>query len=77
MDRDVIDLLKRASNKSQIVNRSVRRYYNQQTEFKGFEASTFDLVRWLLDKNRSEEISPQLRSLLEIEMRELLNKNQG
>lgn len=77
MDRDVIQLLKRASNKSQVVNQSVRRYYRQQSEFKGFEASTFDLIRWLLDNSRSEQISPQLRSLLQIEMSELINKNQG
>ena len=77
MDRDVIQLLNRASNKSQIVNRSVRRYYRQQEEFKGYEASTFDLVRWLLDNSRSDEISPQLRSLLQIEMSALINKNQG
>jgi len=73
LDHDVIDLLRRAPNKSQTVCRAVRRFYSKQESFTGLECDTIDLVRWLTSKK--DEISPQLYQLLLIEYSTLANQS--
>lgn len=64
MDLDNLEKLGRRVNKSETVNRAVRKYLNDKDAFRGLDCDTIDLIRWLLSK---DDISEQLKILLKLE----------
>lgn len=65
MDRESIEILNRKRNKSQFVNRAVKRLQAQQRTFSLSDVSTKMMLNSLLTR---EDMSKQLKKMIELEL---------
>ena len=65
MDRESIEILNRKRNKSQFVNRAVKRLQAQQRSFSLSDVSTKMMLNSLLTR---EDLSKQLKKMIELEL---------